>query len=172
MRINVAQLLKKPAGTVQRHALSEDVRGIDDELEIQDLLTGSVKLLRTANGILVTASLRTALELQCCRCLEPFSTPIELQIEEEFHPSVDIYTGAKLPVIEPKEEGTIIDANHLLDLTEIVRQAIFLAVPMRPLCREACAGLCTQCGHNLSEGRCNCGTEAIDPRLEILKQLL
>jgi uncharacterized protein len=172
MKINVAQLLKKPAGTVRWHDLSEDIRDIDDDLKIQDLLTGPLKMIRTTDGILVTAALRTVLDLECSRCLKPFSTPVELEIEEEFRPSVDIQTGAKLPVTERDQEATIIDEHHMLDLTEIVRQAIFLALPMHPLCQENCAGLCTQCGQDLSEGQCACPTEAVDPRLEILKELL
>lgn len=172
MRISVSQLLKKPAGTVRWHDLSADIRGIDDDLDIQELLTGRLKLLRTASGILVTGALQTASQLQCCRCLEPFSTPIRLEIEEEFHPSVDILTGAEVPVTEGEEEATTIDEHHILDLTEIVRQAIFLALPMRPLCKENCAGLCVQCGQNLNERQCECVTEAADARLEILKQLV
>jgi len=172
MQINVAQLLKDAAGTVRRYDLSEDIRGIDDELDIQDLLVGPLKMIRTTNGILATATLRTALELQCCRCLEPLSTPIELEIEEEFHPSVDIHTGAKLPIMDCEESATAIDEHHMLDLREIVRQAIFLALPMHPVCKEGCAGLCAQCGQDLSKGQCDCATETLDPRLEILKQLL
>jgi uncharacterized protein len=60
----------------------------------------------------------------------------------------------------------------VLDLTEVVRQAIFLAIPMSPVCRADCAGLCPQCGQNLNEGQCHCVSEVVDPRLEVLKQLL
>jgi len=67
MKINVAQLLKKPAGTVRWHDLSEDIKGIDDDLEIQDPLIGPLKMLRTTDGILVTAALRTVLELSSQR---------------------------------------------------------------------------------------------------------
>lgn len=172
MNINVSQLLKEATGATRRRDLSEDVTGIDDELRIVAPLTGSLKLLRTVDGILVTGKLQTVLELECSRCLEPFSVPIELEIEEEFHPSVDIQTGAQLPLVDDEESGTIIDEQHILDLTEIVRQSVFLALPMRPVCKEECAGLCPQCGQNLNEGRCECVVEAVDPRLQILKELL
>jgi uncharacterized protein len=172
MKINVAQLLKKPPGTVRWHDLSEDIRAIDADLKVQDLLTGDLKMLRTTNGILVTGTFRTALELECSRCLEPVSMPIELEIEEEFRPSVDIHTGATLPMTDDDDKATSIDEHHILNLTEVVRQAIFLTLPMHPLCQENCAGLCVQCGQNLNEGQCDCITEAVDPRLEILKQLL
>lgn len=172
MKINVAQLLKQPPGTSRWYDLSEEIRGIDDDLEIEAPLTGPLKMIRTTQGVLATADLRTTVQLECCRCLEPSSTTIGLEIEEEFRPSVDIHTGAALPVTEGNEEATMIDAHHTLDLTEIVRQAIFLALPMHPLCRQDCAGLCAQCGQNLNMVKCTCTSEAVDARLEVLRQLL
>jgi uncharacterized protein len=172
MRINVAQLLKGPTGAVRRLHRSEDVAGIDSDLDVETPLSGPVTLIRTADGVLVSASLETALELECCRCLVRFRSPIRLQIEEEFRPSVDINTGAKLPTQEAEEDGTAIDEQHVLDLTEVVRQTIFLALPMNPSCATDCAGLCPLCGQNLNEGQCQCADDAVDPRLEILRQLL
>jgi uncharacterized protein len=141
-------------------------------LLVQSLLTGAVSLIRTADGILVTASLETTVQLECCRCLEPFSIPIRLEIEEEFHPTIDIRTGAVLPVADSEEDATTIDEQHVLDLTEVVRQALFLALPMNPLCKLNCAGLCPLCGINLNQEQCQCEPDAVDPRLEALRQLL
>lgn len=172
LRVNVAQLLKGPTGAVRHMDLCEDITGIDDELSIRSPLAGSLTLIRTADGVLVTAALDTTIELECCRCVTPFAAPVQLEIEEEFHPSVDIHTGARLPVLDTEEDATTIDGQHFLDLAEVVRQAIFLAIPMRPLCRGDCAGLCTLCGQDLSSERCQCVVDSVDPRLEVLKQLL
>jgi uncharacterized protein len=172
MRINCAQLLKGRTGAARRLYLVEDITGIDDDLEIESPIRGPVNLIRTADGILVTASLTTDLALECRRCLEPFSATVELDLQEEFHPSVDISTGAKIPVADTEEDGTVIDEQHVLDMTEVVRQAIFLAVPISPLCKEECRGLCSMCGQNLNEGQCQCVAETVDPRLEVLKELL
>jgi uncharacterized protein len=172
LTINVAQLLKGRTGAVRRLDLAADIAGIDDELVIRSPLTGSVTLVRTADGILVTASLETDLELECGRCLDPFIVRVRLKIEEEFHPSVDIHTGAQLPVVDTAEDATTIDEHHDLDLTEVVRQAIFLAMPMNGLCRADCAGLCPLCGQNLNEAQCQCETDEVDPRLEVLRELL
>jgi len=172
MRINCAQLLKGQTGAARRLDLLEDITGIDDDLKIESPIRGPVTLIRTADGILVTASLKTDLELECRRCLESFSTTVELDLQEEFHPSVDISTGAKIPVADTEEDATVIDEHHVLDMTEVVRQAICLAVPMSALCREDCGGLCSMCGQNLNEGQCQCVAETVDPRLEVLKELL
>ena len=65
-----------------------------------------------------------------------------------------------------------IGANGVLDLTEALREQILLALPMQPLCRADCQGLCVQCGKNLNEGTCDCVQDTIDPRLVKLKELL
>jgi uncharacterized protein len=172
LRINVAQLLKSPTGATRQLELLDNIAGIDEELLVQSPLTGAASLIRTADGILVSASLETTVQLNCCRCLEPFSIPIRLEIGEEFHPTVDIRTGAVLPVSDTEEDATTIDENHILDLTEVVRQALFLAMPMNPLCSRDCAGLCPLCGSNLNQEQCQCERDSADPRLEVLRQLL
>jgi uncharacterized protein len=81
-------------------------------------------------------------------------------------------TGARLPQPEDADIATQIDDHHILDLSEIVRQDLALALPMVPLCRTACKGLCSNCGQNWNEGDCDCETEELDPRLIVLKELL
>jgi uncharacterized protein len=77
-----------------------------------------------------------------------------------------------LPVSDTEEDATTIDEHHVLDLTEVVRQALFLAMPMNPICKDDCAGLCPQCGSNLNQEQCQCERDTVDPRLEVLRQLL
>jgi uncharacterized protein len=98
--------------------------------------------------------------------------PARFAIEEEFTPTIDIVTGAKLPLSGEEEVATRIDAHHILDLTEVIRQDLLLALPMYPVCRSKCKGLCPHCGQNWNEGACECSLEEIDPRLAVLRQLL
>jgi len=168
MRFNVAQLLKKATGSSRRYQVREGIEGIDPGLIIREPLVGQIEMVRTADGILVRGELITALELQCDRCLEPFIQKVGFEIEEEFHPAIDMSTGGKLPCDEAE---TRIDEHHILDLTELIRQSIFLTLPMHPLCRLDCPGLCDRCGQNLNEGPCDCKESIVDPRLEMLKEL-
>lgn len=173
MRFNVAQLLKESTGAARQYDLSEDITGIDEALKVLGPLKGQVKLIRTTEGILTIGQLRTEIELTCSRCLEPFAAPVAFTLQEEFRPSIDITTGAQLPVTTTADqESTIIDEHHIIDLTEVVRQEILLALPMHPLCRPHCAGLCDQCGQNLNQGPCDCQRPLGDPRLAALKELL
>lgn len=168
MRFNVAQLLKGATGSSRRYQIREGIEDLDPELVIREPLVGQIEMVRTADGILVRGALTTVVELQCDRCLEPLIQGVEFKIEEEFHPTIDMSTGAPLPY---DEEETRIDEHHILDLTELIRQSVFLALPMHPVCRLDCLGLCDRCGQNLNEGPCDCKESTVDPRLEILKKI-
>ena len=114
-------------------------------------------MLRTPNGVLVRARINTAAELECSRCLEPVEREVTMDLDEEFHPSVHILTGAPLEAAE--DEAVQIDEHHVLDLSEVVRQYLSTALPLQPLCSPDCRGLCATCGKNLNEGPCGCGSE-------------
>lgn len=168
MEINVAQLLRAPIGSVRDYDINQvmDVTGDG----VNRLVQGTVRLMRTNRSILVKGTLDTVVELACSRCLGQFECPLKLNIEEEYYPTTDVTTGAPLTV--PDEPGSFtIDENHILDLTEAVRQYALLAVPMKPLCAEDCAGLCPFCGQNLNEGPCGCLTQLADPRWAELSKL-
>lgn len=170
IEFNVAQLLKSPVGTTREYDVDEELPAID-EYETTEPIRGHVKLTRTGRGILVDARLHTAVRAECSRCLEELTIPLGIRINEEFLPTVDLATG--LPIELPKgSEAFTIDEHHVLDLGEAIRQYGLLEVPLQPLCRAACAGLCPTCGQNLNIGQCNCPTEPSGGQLAALGQLL
>lgn len=173
MIYNVAQLLKAPVGTSLRVDLDpEDPFDLGEEgMQLIGEMTGSVRLHRTNQGVLADGLIAAQVERQCDRCLEPFTTTMTFPLREQFYPTIDIDTGEPLPAAED-ELVFPIDQNHLLDLREAVRQNLLLALPMRAICREECAGLCPQCGHNLNDGPCGCEPEVEDDRFGPLRALL
>lgn len=172
MRYNVAQLLKEHIGGMRHYQLRQEIAELAPSLKPLTDLTGNVDMIRTHDGILVRADLRTSVELACSRCLTQFSLPVRFKLDEEFLPLTDINTGARLPLPDDADEAAIIDSNHILDLSEIVRQDLMLALPLVPLCRSECKGLCSRCGQNWNNGACECNDSELDPRLAALKQLL
>lgn len=172
MRYNVSQLLKEHVGGTRNYQLNQDISDLDPSLKPLTDLNGSVNLIRTNDGILVRAKLHTSVELSCSRCLTQFSMPIRFSIDEEFLPLTDINTGARLPLADGADPAATIDSNHILDLSEVVRQDLMLALPLVPLCRNECKGLCPNCGQNWNEGTCECDDRDLDPRFAALKQLL
>ena len=161
MEINVSQQLKSPIGTTREYTVND----LTDILEIgiNTLVEGSVKLTRTHRGILVQGTLHGSVPVECSRCLKVFDYPLTVKIEEEFFPVIDVNSGA--PVEIPDDPGGFtIDDHHVLDLTEAIRQNALLAIPIKPLCRTDCKGLCQSCGKDLNTGQCTCEQSDIDPR--------
>ena len=168
MQINVAQLLQASIGSERDYDIKQVIDITGDG--VNSLVEGKVRLLRTNRSILVKGTLETGVELTCSRCLSPFNCPLKVSLEEEYYPTTDVDTGAAIAV--PDEPGSFtIDEEHVLDLTEAVRQYALLALPMKPLCVENCAGLCPFCGHNLNRGPCGCPSRRTDSRLTELSKL-
>jgi len=168
MQINVAGLMQDPIGSVRTYEIDGEVDFGDGKVK---RVTGKVQLLRTPRGILVQVEAETEADLNCSRCLEPFHHPVSLKIEEEYLPTFDILTGERAPV--PDEPGTFrIDERHIIDLSEAIRQYTLLAVPMKPLCKADCAGICPTCGQNLNRGACACPPSEGDTRRAKLQKLL
>ena len=173
MRYNVAQLLKGRPGTRRQYELDERIDNLDPDLEPGEPLVGSVVLMRTSQGILVTGRLRTQLDATCRRCLEPCSIDVELQLEDEFYPVVPIGEATLDKVSDSDlDDAVLIDEHHILDLSEVIRQGLWLAEPENALCRPNCAGLCARCGGNLDRGECQCDQRLIDPRWAALQMLV
>jgi len=166
MRINVSQQLKTSIGSIREYEVSEIVNVAGGRSMVQ----GEVKLIRTDRSILVKGTLHTEVAVTCSRCLSLFGCPLTLNIEEEYFPITDVVSGASLPLHE--EPGCFtIDEHHVIDLTEGIRQYALLAIPMKPLCRGDCAGLCPSCGHNLNQGPCDCSPQETEPRWPELSKL-
>jgi uncharacterized protein len=164
MQINVSQLLKEAIGAERKYHVADTVHSVG-------VVDGEVELLRTDRGILVKSRLSTRIEVSCNRCLILFRYPLALNIEEEYFPTTDVVSGTPLSL--PDEPGIFtIDEHHVLDLSEAIRQYALLAIPMKSLCREDCAGLCSQCGHNLNLGSCQCPPQVSDPRWFQLTKLI
>lgn len=171
MLYNVAQLLKAPVGTSLEYDIHEENVQLDEDLKVIGPIEGQVRLHHTNQGILADGWVDVILELTCMRCLKEFEQPLHLDFGEVFYPTVDVNTGAPVPPME-EEEAFPIDEHHLLDLTEAIRQNILVSLPMMPICREDCAGLCPQCGHDLNLGPCDCKPEEVDSRFSVLEKLL
>jgi uncharacterized protein len=173
MRYNVAQLLKSHPGARRQYDLDEEISDLDPDLDPVGPLEGSVTLMRTSQGILVTGKAQTRLNTTCKRCLQPCSVVVELFLEEEFFPVEPIGDAPLDEVpIDDLEESVMIDDHHILDLGEVVRQGLWLAAPQAALCRPDCAGLCPRCGGDRNLGECECDQAPIDPRWAVLQSLL
>jgi uncharacterized protein len=117
----------------------------------------------------LVGTVRTDLELPCSRCLDPFTFVMNQPFDLRYHPQSDASSASEAEVAEEDLETSFYH-DQQIDLSELLREQFYLAMPMKPLCREDCRGLCAQCGTNLNTGTCDCAPAWEDPRLAVLKQ--
>jgi len=110
------------------------------------------------------------LELTCSRCLEPFTMPVATDFDLRYVPRTE-NTGEGEKEVEEDDLATAFYSEDQVDLGQLILEQLQLALPMKPLCEEACRGLCPQCGTNLNTGTCRCSQKWEDPRLAALKNI-
>jgi uncharacterized protein len=117
----------------------------------------------------LVGSVKAMLDLACGRCLDDFRFPVDASFDVLYLPHAQNAGEGELEV-EDDDLTTAYYRDDQIDLAQLVREQFYLAVPMKPLCRDDCKGLCPQCGTNLDTGSCDCRPEWEDPRLAPLKQ--
>jgi uncharacterized protein len=113
-----------------------------------------LRLESVMEGVLVTGTARASAEGECVRCLEPLQLDVEAEFQEMFsYPDADDRGRVKAEPADDAadDEDVLFIEDGLFDLEPVLRDAVVLALPMQPVCRETCAGLCPQCGVRLDE---------------------
>ena len=118
----------------------------------------------TARAGVVELSARVAFTFsgRCDRCLAPFTRAYDLPLKHILVTSLE----------NEENDDYILLENYRLDLDDLVLADMLLELPYKSLCREDCRGLCPLCGKDLNDGLCGCRSQSVDPRLEVLRQLL
>ena len=122
--------------------------------------SGTVR--REAGAVLLEMEALFRLRMPCDRCAEEFERDYRYSFRHRLARSLEE---------KDNDEYLTLD-GYDLDVDELLRADILLELPTKYLCRPDCRGLCPVCGKNLNEGSCGCEKRQIDPRLEVLKQLI
>lgn len=162
MTIDVSDLIKRRTGKKEIHLVIDESELFISNKEIQCKkpveLEGVLSI--TGNILNLDCVINTELTLQCSRCIEKFSYPLEFEIHEKFSNDPG-----------DEDDNIIFTDSDKIDITEVIENNIIITLPMKRLCSEDCKGLCQHCGRNLNVDTCNCDNKDIDPRLAKLKDL-
>ncbi|MCJ7513828.1 MAG: DUF177 domain-containing protein [Anaerolineales bacterium] len=161
LRINVGFLLHEQAGYSRTFDFDHPAVQISEDLAISKL-RGSLRFTRTAQGLYGDGQLEATTPMECVRCLSAFEQPLAIRIGDLF----------ASPPGQATDPLLVVPETGVLDLSPLLREYLLLDVPLQPLCRSNCRGLCPECGNNLNESRCSHPKEPIDPRLAALQSLL
>ncbi len=141
-----------------------------DAFKVVAPVTVVAELRKDTQKVRLVGRVTTSLELDCSRCLDPFTVPIDAQFDMLFLPA-GANTGGEEQEVGDEDLGVSFYKDDTIDLGDVLREQFYLALPMKPLCRDDCQGLCPICGKNRNRERCDCQSEWVDPRLEVLRKL-
>lgn len=142
---------------------------IDDEnflksINLNDTITFDGSLYKVEDTVLLAGSVKYTYLEKCARCLTEFDNTIETKFEAVVVKEENYNSES--------DEIELIVKEGMIDLTEAVKQLIYLSLPMKSVCKKDCKGICPTCGVNLNNEDCKCEKVLTDPRLEKLKDLL
>jgi uncharacterized protein len=167
LKFNVAQLLRELVGARRDHEFTETTLPLDEALVLRDIV-GKVRFTRTTTGVFVHIRARGVVRLICVRSLEEFDHEVNLDIVDEFHSVVDVFTGAGVPK-PPEEDPFLLDELHMADVGEMIREYTLLELPINPVCeayRDQPVSYTVQSVSTDEDDE----DEMIDKRLEVLKR--
>ncbi len=147
----------------------EEMDLFSPEVEFLEVVETRVTVTGSEKQHLLDTSIETKAQCKCSRCLEPVILPLRTEFKLLLKSCGPF---AKAPETPSEEEDLVLvaDSDTSFDITARVREAIILSLPLKPLCRDDCKGLCPHCGVNLNLKTCRCEVQKLDPRWSKLKE--
>jgi uncharacterized protein len=142
----------------------------DQEFRIAAPVLFETDVRKDARKVRLVGRVQSTLEMACSRCLEPFDVPVDSRFDLLFLPASERPEDEDREMSE-EDTGVSFYQEDVIDLGEVMREQFYLALPMKPLCREDCAGLCPICGINKNRETCTCEATWVDPRMDALRHL-
>lgn len=139
LRINVGFLINQPVGSTRDIHFDFPSLSLQNDLDVYDL-KGVVRLGRTPQGILLQGDFNAVVKAECVRCLGEANQSLHTQFQELF-----AFSSRSV-----SESGLILPEDGNINLEPILREYLLVEVPISPLCREDCKGLCPVCGEDLN----------------------
>jgi uncharacterized protein len=162
LTFSVAEILGRP-GEYRDVRVASELGGVATALARLDPpeVRGDLRAESVVEGILVTGRVEAETALECSRCLKEFSGRAEVEVCEMFATPGHVHA----------EDDPYLVSGTDVDLEPMLRDAVTLALPLNPLCEEACEGLCPTCGKRRDQGPCGCVEDETDPRWAALSAL-
>jgi uncharacterized protein len=160
LRLNVGFLISASIGTSRDFTFDYETMRLGDDLTVQEFL-GKAVFDRTPQGLFLQGDFKAETDLECVRCLEMYTQPLQWTFTELF-----AFDRRNMT-----ESGLLVPENGQIDLEPLLREYALLEFPISPICKPDCKGLCPVCGENLNRTDCGHRPEVSSP-FEALKDLL
>ena len=168
-----------PEGEVIDRSLDPSALSINAcEFRFTEVVKVSGRLVRInragGDAYRLSGRLASVVELSCVRCLEPVAAEVREELDLLYLPHSDNVAadGENDNGLGDEELAVSFYRNHEIDLAHMILEQIVLALPMKPVCKLDCQGLCPDCGVNRNIKSCSCVRDTVDLRWQSLKRLL
>ena len=148
----------------------EELNPVDERIKLIEPATVKGRVRLAGNEVFVNGHVQTRAQVECDRCLQPVELPVDAEFELEYITGSQYESSGAAELTEAEMSVSVFD-GQAIDVDEVVKEQVLLAVPTRMLCREDCKGICPECGIDRNTGECTCATNDIDPRWAALKNL-
>lgn len=168
MKIEVASIRKAP-GETRNYEFREEIPAFEvggTQVSFDEPAIIHLNVTNTGVSLSLKGEISGTLNLNCSRCLEPFRYNLATAFEEQYRHITETGDG------ENDELNYQVYEENTIDLTDVIRENIIIAMPMKNICTPGCKGICPTCGVNKNLEECTCKNEDFDPRLAVLKDLL
>lgn len=153
------------------HIYEPEALSLDDE---SARLVGPAEVRGRVNRrdheVRLRGTVKARAEVDCDRCLKSIEVPIEATFDLKYV-SADDYRAAETVELQEEDLSVAVFDDQTIDVDELVREQVFLALPLRALCSAECKGLCPVCGADKNSVSCDCEAARTDPRWDKLKNL-
>jgi uncharacterized protein len=143
LRINIGFLINAPVGTNRDFEFELPTLRYHPDQEFHDF-KGTARVTRTQQGLFVQGDFETTVTSECVRCLAEFVQPLQTTFSE-------LYAFDQRSITE---SNLLVPPDGYIDLGPLVREYLILEIPIRPICREDCKGLCPICGEDWNASTC------------------
>ena len=165
--------LRGGGGRIDRQDPPEAFNSADEDFRVVSPVSLGADVRKDHEKVRLTGRVRADIEVDCSRCLDPFRIPVDSEFDLLYLPVSEQGTVAADDdhQLDDEDANASFYEDETIDLAQLVREQLYLTLPMKPLCRADCQGLCPVCGVNRNRETCSCHTEWVDPRMEALRRL-
>jgi uncharacterized protein len=161
LKLNVGFIAQQSIGYSRNFQFEIPTLVLEPDLNLSEFM-GTITVSRTSEGLLFRGKFQADVDATCGRCLSDFK-----------HLLITNFTELYVFHSHAQEDSELIyPEDGQVDLEPIVREYLLLELPINPICKTDCQGLCSICGNNLNHDTCDHGPDPIDPRMSVLKSLL
>lgn len=162
MRIELDKL--EQTGNALAHTYEPEEIVLDEEhARLTEPLAVSIRLARIGTEVRLLGRIDARAEVDCDRCLRTVAVPINAEFDVKYIPAED-YRSNEAAELQEEDLSVSVFEDETIDIDDLVREQVLLALPVRALCGDECKGLCPVCGTDRNTTTCNCESSEIDPR--------